>query len=263
MNLCLTAIMALVLTLGPASAEARNKRAVSSDLEKRPIQKTMVKKRSAVGHPRTIGETEPLMRIIPQRDGTFVLQPLPTKERREDRQHNRLRPQSFPELLVARALLFQDARYCTGGSLEYGSCTDCSGFTQFIYRGFMLNLPRSSAKQAQVGKVVTYNLDFSRFLPGDLLFFRQGGRRIGHAGIYLGEGRMIHATNRGGVTVSNLEEPYFEKAFVVAKRVFEVDYSTHPGPDLAMKNEKLSKNCSFRNPTNPQTMLTALRRRGK
>jgi cell wall-associated NlpC family hydrolase len=68
-------------------------------------------------------------------------------------------------------------------------------------------------------------MDFSKLLPGDLLFFRRGGRSVGHAGIYLGEGKMIHASNhRYGVTVTDLRQPYYEGTFVVAKRVFEVKY---------------------------------------
>ena len=59
----------------------------------------------------------------------------------------------------------------------------------------------------------------------DLLFFRRGGRNVGHAGIYLGEGKMIHASNhRYGVTVTDLRQPYYEGTFEVAKRVFEVKY---------------------------------------
>jgi len=86
-------------------------------------------------------------------------------------------------------------------------------------------LPRSSAEQAQVGKAVTHSMDFSKLLPGDLLFFRRGGRHIGHAGIYLGEGKMIHASNRRyGVTITDLRQPYYEGTFVVAKRVFEVKF---------------------------------------
>jgi cell wall-associated NlpC family hydrolase len=68
-------------------------------------------------------------------------------------------------------------------------------------------------------------MDYAKLLPGDLLFFSRGGRHIGHAGIYLGEGKMIHASNRRlGVTITDLRQPYYEGTFVVAKRVFEVKY---------------------------------------
>ena len=95
---------------------------------------------------------------------------------------------------------------------------------QFIYHGFKINLPRSSAEQARVGQFVTRQMDFSKLLR-DLLFFRRGEHSVGHAGIYLGEGKMIHASNhRNGVTVTDLRQPYYEGTFVVAKRVLEVEY---------------------------------------
>jgi cell wall-associated NlpC family hydrolase len=127
-------------------------------------------------------------------------------------------------LILSQANAYKHAPYARGASLATSSATDCSGFVQFIYHGFKIDLPRSSAEQAQVGKVVTREMDFSKLLPGDLLFFRRGGH-VGHAGIYLGEGKMIHASNhRYGVTITDLRQPYYEGTFEVAKRVFEVKY---------------------------------------
>jgi cell wall-associated NlpC family hydrolase len=204
------------------------------------VESSMVPSYSRSG----VAETPPLMKVIPQRDGRFLLEPLtpkktiktplsqpPKKEERNDRvssaspQYNRFEPWDFSDLILSQAKAYRHARYARGASLENGSATDCSGFVQFIYHGFKINLPRSSAEQAQVGKLVTRQMDFSKLLPGDLLFFRRGGHGVGHAGIYLGEGKMIHASNRRyGVTVTDLREPYYESTFVVAKRVFEVKY---------------------------------------
>ena len=143
---------------------------------------------------------------------------------RQGHQYNRFEPWGFSDLILAQAQYYRDTPYARGGSLQTGNATDCSGFVQYIYKGFKINLPRSSAEQAQVGKVVTQDMDFSKLLPGDLLFFRRGGR-VGHAGIYLGGGKMIHASNpRNGVTVTDLRQPYYEGNFVVAKRVFVVQY---------------------------------------
>ena len=190
-----------------------------------------------------VSETPPLMKVIPQRDGSFLLEPLTPKKpagplsrnlappataqqvSAAERNYNRFEPWDFSDMILAQARYYRGAPYCRGASLATGSATDCSGFVQYIYKGFKIDLPRSSAEQAQVGKVVTRNMDFSKLLPGDLLFFRRGGNHIGHAGIYLGEGKMIHASNyRTGVTVTNLRQPYYEGTFVVAKRVFEVKY---------------------------------------
>ncbi|MEW6660195.1 MAG: C40 family peptidase [Thermodesulfobacteriota bacterium] len=191
-----------------------------------------------------VSETPPLMKVIPQRDGRFLLEPLSPKKpgsplsrnpappatveqvTAAERSYNRFEPWNFSDLILTQARHYRDAPYSRGASLSTSSATDCSGFVQFIYKGFKIDLPRSSAEQAQVGKVVTSNMDFSKLLPGDLLFFRRGGRHIGHAGIYLGEGKMIHASNRRcGVTVTDLRQSYYEGTFVVAKRVFEVKYS--------------------------------------
>jgi NlpC/P60 family len=193
----------------------------------------------------SVAETAPLMKVTPQRDGAFLLQPLGPKkplhsisqpyskpsEVRKDisfltdmPRYNSFTPWDFSDLILTQAKSYRGTPYCRGGSLETGYATDCSGFVQFIYHGFKINLPRSSAEQAQVGKVVTREMDFSKMLPGDLLFFRRGGH-VGHAGIYLGEGKMIHESNpRTGVTVTDLRQPYYEGTFVVAKRVFEVKY---------------------------------------
>jgi cell wall-associated NlpC family hydrolase len=190
-----------------------------------------------------VPETAPLMKVTPQRDGRFLLEPLgpkktlstplsepPKKEAKNDRvsssppKYNTFEPWNFSELILSRANSYKNAPYARGASLENSSATDCSGFVQFIYHGFKIDLPRSSAEQAQVGKVVTQQMDFSKMLPGDLLFFRRGGG-VGHAGIYLGEGKMIHASNhRYGVIVTDLRKSNYEGTFEVAKRVFEVKY---------------------------------------
>ncbi len=193
----------------------------------------------------SVYETPPLMKVTPQRDGGFLLEPLEPKKNgaafskpssntevtrdqsslpKGEHQYNRFEPWDFSDLILAQASYYRNTPYARGGSLQTGNATDCSGFVQYIYKGFKINLPRSSAEQAQVGKVVTQDMDFSKLLPGDLLFFRRGGQ-VGHAGIYLGGGKMIHASNpRNGVTVTDLRQPYYEGTFVVAKRVFEVQY---------------------------------------
>jgi len=190
-----------------------------------------------------VAETPPLMRVIPQRDGRFLLEPMTPKknvgplsrptsqlEKKDDvapggRGYHLYEPWNFQELVLSLAKGYTGTPYSRGGSLQSGSATDCSGFVQYIYNGFKINLPRSSAEQAQVGKAVAHTMDFSKLVPGDLLYFRRGGRSIGHAGIYLGEGKMIHASNyRNGVIITDLRQGYYQDTFVVAKRVFEVKY---------------------------------------
>jgi cell wall-associated NlpC family hydrolase len=106
--------------------------------------------------------------------------------------------------------------------LQTGKATDCSGFVQYIYKKADINLPRASGEQAQAGRLAARRMDFSKLLAGDLLFFRQGGRHIGHVGIYLGEGKMIHASSSSrGVIISDLRQGYYQGNFVVAKRLLD------------------------------------------
>ncbi|MDD2903202.1 MAG: C40 family peptidase [Syntrophales bacterium] len=125
--------------------------------------------------------------------------------------------------LLTRAYHYLGTPYRLGGSLETGRATDCSGFVQYIYQQANIDLPRSSSEQAREGTVVSRSLNFARLLPGDLLFFGNRSRHINHVGIYLGDGKMIHASNsHHKVVISDLDEPYLQGAFVVAKRLPEV-----------------------------------------
>jgi len=186
-------------------------------------------------------ETKPLMKVIPQRDGRFLIEPLAPKPKygpnskidksqEKDvasggRGYNLYEPWNFRDLVLSMAKGYQGTPYSMGGSLEYGNSTDCSGFVQYIYKGFKINLPRSSSEQAQVGQSVAHTLDYSKLLPGDLLYFSRSGHSVGHAGIYLGEGKMIHASSyRTGVIITDLRQGNYDHRFVVAKRVFTVAY---------------------------------------
>jgi cell wall-associated NlpC family hydrolase len=200
-----------------------------------------------------IAETGPLMKITPQRDGRFVLEPLgpqkavgPSKPsssntdrqiapmRRSGDDYSGVKPDqnspiyprwNFPELVLTLAKRYEGGTYRRGADLETSSSTDCSGFVQYVCHNFMVDLPRCSSEQAQVGKTVTSQMDFSKMLPGDLLFFRRGGGGVGHVGMYMGNGKMIHASSpRSGIIVTDLTQPYYLNTFVVAKRVFEVSY---------------------------------------
>jgi cell wall-associated NlpC family hydrolase len=185
-------------------------------------------------------DSKPLMKVTPQRDGRFLLEPLGPKpktgpnskaDQSKDnvasggRGYNLYEPWNFRDLVLSMAKGYQGTPYSMGASLEYGNSTDCSGFVQYIYKGFKISMPRSSREQAEVGQTVTQTLDYSKLVPGDVLFFSRGGHSVGHAGIYLGEGKMIHAsTYRTGVIITDLRQGSYDHRFVVAKRVFEVSY---------------------------------------
>ena len=79
------------------------------------------------------------------------------------------------------------------GAKQPGRAFDCSALVQWIAGLFGRDMPRTAAQQAQIGLEVPR--DTSHLLPGDLLFFGKG-RRVTHIGIYVGEGKYVHAANR-------------------------------------------------------------------
>jgi len=106
------------------------------------------------------------------------------------------------------------APYRWGGTSPAGF--DCTGFVQWTFRQIGLALPRTEAGQLGSGPQVSAE----ELQPGDLLVFANTYRRgLSHTGIYLGEGRFVHAVDeRHGVTVSNLWDAYWSPRFVGASR---------------------------------------------
>jgi cell wall-associated NlpC family hydrolase len=116
--------------------------------------------------------------------------------------------------VVRRALGYLGTRYRYGASSARGF--DCSGFTSYIYRQHGISLPHNSAAQYRVGKPVSR----SELRPGDLVFFRTRGNRISHVGIYIGNGKFVHASSaRGRVRVDTLTSGYYHQRYVGARRI--------------------------------------------
>ncbi len=112
-------------------------------------------------------------------------------------------------LALAKAQL--GTRYRYGGMDERGF--DCSGFVAFVYlKALGKRLPHNAKAQSKYVRIY----DLSQLEPGDLLFFDTSGRgEINHSGIYLGEGRFIHASSGKvySVTISDLTKGFYKKAF--------------------------------------------------
>ena len=101
--------------------------------------------------------------------------------------------------------------YRLGGSTKDG--IDCSAFMQEIFsRAYSIKLPRSTSEQQSVGK----SIQKSQLKLGDLVFFRKNG----HVGVYLGDGRFMHASTSEGVTISSLHEVYWQRHYTQSRRVF-------------------------------------------
>ena len=87
--------------------------------------------------------------------------------------------------------------YLLGGSTKDG--IDCSAFMQEIFsRAYSIKLPRSTSEQQSVGKSI----------------------QNGHVGVYLGDGRFMHASTSEGVTISSLNEDYWQRHYTQSRRVF-------------------------------------------
>jgi cell wall-associated NlpC family hydrolase len=92
---------------------------------------------------------------------------------------------------------------------------DCSAFVQQVFRKLDISLPRSAREQYWYGDEV----DRNDLRSGDLLFFRTYALYPSHVGIYLGEGKMAHASTRSHkVVASDITQPYYRKRFIGAKR---------------------------------------------
>ena len=102
---------------------------------------------------------------------------------------------------VEYALQFVGGRYVYGGT-DPNTGVDCSGFTRYIMaNAASINLPHSSRGQSSYGREVT--LDQMR--PGDLLFYGSGSR-INHVAMYIGDGKIVHAsTERTGIKTSSYD----------------------------------------------------------
>lgn len=123
------------------------------------------------------------------------------------------------EKLIMEIIKYLDTPYKYGGSTLNG--IDCSAFTQSVYQDALnINLNRTAREQFTQGKVISKDeLQF-----GDLVFFNTRRRvKPGHVGIYIGDGLFAHASSKGGVMISSLDENYYSKRFMGARRV--VDYS--------------------------------------
>jgi cell wall-associated NlpC family hydrolase len=99
---------------------------------------------------------------------------------------------------VARAQI--GTRYVLGGTTPKGF--DCSGLVRYVMASLKVELPRTAAQQARIGDEVS--TDPNRLRPGDLLTFGRRGRSgVSHIGIYVGDGRYIHASSVAGRVIES------------------------------------------------------------
>ncbi len=120
-------------------------------------------------------------------------------------------------LPVERQYVVRTAQSMIGKPYRYGGNSpsrgfDCSGLVQYSHRVAGISVPRTSTQQHHRARAVA----LSNLQPGDLLFFRIQGK-TGHVGIYLGEGRFVHAPSSGkSVEITTLDNSYWKPRLIGA-----------------------------------------------
>lgn len=125
---------------------------------------------------------------------------------------------TIQQQIVEYAKKFMGVRYVWGGSTPRGF--DCSGYVQYVYRYFGVNLLHNAALQSKSGTWVKR----SDLRHGDLVFFDTdgGNNNISHVGMYIGDGNFIHASSSvtygKKVRISSLTSAYYSNAYMTARR---------------------------------------------
>lgn len=118
--------------------------------------------------------------------------------------------------------LYSEVEKWLGTPYRYGGNTmagcDCSGFVSQVYKAvYGIPLQRNSASMREKN---CRNIRREELRTGDLVFFKTGSAsRINHVGIYLKEGKFIHASSSKGVIVSDLNERYYQRTYSSSGRV--------------------------------------------
>ena len=120
--------------------------------------------------------------------------------------------------LAKMARTFLGLPYRWGGMSERGGA-DCSGLVKMIFAKLHIELPRTSRDQIEAGEEVPMD----RLETGDLVFFSSGGNTPTHVGVYMGNHQFLHAEKKAGrVIITDLNQPWYAKRFLGARRVVDV-----------------------------------------
>ena len=149
--------------------------------------------------------------------------------------------QALRDSIVETAKAQLGKRYRLGGvSPDKGF--DCSGLVQYVMAALKLDVPRTAKQQAKAGFAVSR--DTTRLLPGDLLTFAWNKKsQISHVGIYIGDGKYIHASSVAGqVIISPVNRPVAPliKAWRGARRLLSLDDDSAtvlPTPPVGQSNK--------------------------
>ena len=126
--------------------------------------------------------------------------------------------------VVDDAMKYLGCPYVYGGTTPGGF--DCSGFVQYVYKECGYSVERTAASIYSTNGAA---IEKTALQPGDVVAFSSSSASIGHVGIYIGDGKFIHASNSNtGVIISPLDMDYWTKNYVGAKRIVTADLSASP-----------------------------------
>jgi len=123
-----------------------------------------------------------------------------------------------PDAIIKTAEKYLGVPHCMGGTTI--KCMDCSGLLVTVFASHGIRLPHNSEEQARHGRIIN---GISQLRRGDLVFFirsYQTSRFITHSGIYIGNDRFIHASSTNGVTITSLNDPWWNEKFIFGTRLF-------------------------------------------
>jgi cell wall-associated NlpC family hydrolase len=121
--------------------------------------------------------------------------------------------------IIKTAKQYLGVPHCMGGTTM--KCMDCSGLLVTVFAKHGIHLPHNSEEQARYGKIIT---GMDELIKGDLVFFIRSyktHRFITHSGIYIGNNKFIHTSTKNGVTITSLNDPWWNERFIFGTRVFD------------------------------------------
>jgi hypothetical protein len=127
-------------------------------------------------------------------------------------------PTDYARALASNVDSWIGTPYLWGGTSRRG--IDCSAFVKSVFlETFGIDLPRNARVQATMGVAVKQD----DLLPGDLIFFDTLDRgAITHVGLYVGDGKLAHASSHFGVTRAQLEKQYYQRAYRGSRRIIKM-----------------------------------------
>ncbi|MBK5239615.1 SH3 domain-containing protein [Clostridium sp.] len=122
------------------------------------------------------------------------------------------------DMIITYASKFLGIPYIWGGTTPLGF--DCSGYVQYVYKNFDINLPRVTMDQVNVGTAVNIN-DLQK---GDLIYFRTNTSQpsqVSHVGIYIGDNKFMQAPKTGDIIRISELTGYYRDNFVIGRRMID------------------------------------------